>query len=121
MKPYGGLIEFFRSPDRKLFTDTGLNVPDYALLQSQWWNYISLAITGEKTAEEAMQGLAQTTDRLMGKLRLPHLSPQLAEKKGAEYWLAQPGAPKPEIEGRGEPITISYDELLKQWSENELR
>ncbi len=121
MKQYGGLIEFFRSPARKLFTDTGLNVPDYALLQSQWWNYISLAITGEKTPEQAMQGLAQTTDKLMGKLRLAYLSPKLAEEKGAEYWLAQPGSPKPEIKGRGDAVTISYDEMLKQWSENELR
>ncbi len=121
MAAYGGLIEFFRSPARKLFTDTGLNVPDYALLQSQWWNYVSLAITGEKSPEEAMQGLARTTDRLMGKIKLPYLSPELNEKKSEEYWLKQPGAPKPKIEGRGEPITISYDELLKQWSENELR
>jgi glycerol transport system substrate-binding protein len=121
MKAYGGLIEFFRSPARKLFTDTGLNVPDYALLQSQWWNYVSLAVTGEKTPAEAMQGLAETTDRLMGKLRLSSLSPKLAEKKGADYWLAQPGAPYPAIEGRGEAKTISYDEMIKQWSKNELK
>ena len=121
MLPYGGLIEFFRSPDRKLFTDTGLNVPDYPLLQEQWWNYISMAVTGEKTPAEAMQGLAQKEDQLMKRLRLPKLSPKLAEPKGAEYWLAQPGAPKPAIEGRGEPVTISYDEMLKRWSENELK
>ena len=121
MLPYGGLIEFFRSPDRKLFTDTGLNVPDYPLLQEQWWNYISMAVTGEMTPAEAMQGLAQKEDQLMRRLRLPYLSPKLAEPKGAEYWLAQPGAPKPEIKGRGKAITISYDEMLKRWSENELK
>ena len=121
MLPYGGLIEFFRSPDRKLFTDTGLNVPDYPLLQEQWWHYISMAVTGEKTPAEAMQGLAQKEDQLMKRLRLPKLSPKLAEPKGAEYWLAQPGAPKPAIEGRGDAMTISYDEMLKRWSENELK
>jgi glycerol transport system substrate-binding protein len=121
MKKYGGLLEFFRSPARKLFTDTGLNVPDYPLLQAQWWNYISLAITGQKTPEEAMKGLAETIDKLMGKIKLPYLSPELAEPKGEGYWLAQPGAPKPAIEGRGEAITIPYDEMIEQWSANELR
>ena len=121
MLPYGGLIEFFRSPDRKLFTDTGLNVPDYPLLQEQWWHYISMAVTGEKTPAEAMQGLAKKEDQLMKRLRLPKLSPKLAEPKGADYWLAQPGAPKPAIEGRGDAVTISYDEMLKRWSENELK
>jgi len=121
MLPYGGLIEFFRSPDRKLFTDTGLNVPDYPLLQEQWWHFISMAVSEEKTPAEAMQGLAKKEEQLMKRLRLPHLSPKLAEPKGADYWLAQPGAPKPEIKERGKPVTIAYDEMLKRWSENELR
>jgi glycerol transport system substrate-binding protein len=121
MKPYGGLIEFFRSPDRKLFTDTGLNVPDYPLLQEQWWHYISMAVTGEKTPAEAMQGLAEKIDQLMGRLRLPYLSPKLAEPKGEKYWLDQPGAPKPEIKGREKPVTIAYDEMVKRWKEKELR
>jgi len=121
MKPYGGLIEFYRSPERKLFTDTGLNVPDYPLLQEQWWHFISMAVTGEKTPAEAMQALAQKEDQLMGRLRLPLLSPKLAEPKGADYWLAQPGSPKPEIKDREQPLTISYDELVKRWKEKELR
>ena len=57
----------------------------------------------------------------MKRLRLPKLSPKLAKPKGADYWLAQPGAPKPEIKERGKPVTIGYDEMLKRWSENELR
>lgn len=121
MLPYGGLIEFFRSPARKLFTDTGLNVPDYPLLQEQWWHYISMAATGEKTPAEAMQALAKKEDQLMKRLRLPKLSPKLAEPKGEEYWLAQPGSPKPEIKEREKPVTIAYDEMIKQWRENELR
>jgi glycerol transport system substrate-binding protein len=121
MKPYGGLIEFFRSPDRKLFTDTGLNVPDYPLMQEQWWHYISMAVTGEKTPAEAMQALAEKEDQLMARMRLPHLSPKLAEPKGEEYWLAQPGAPYPEIKEREKPVTIAYDEMVKRWKEKELR
>jgi glycerol transport system substrate-binding protein len=121
MKPYGGLIEFFRSPERKLFTDTGLNVPDYPLLQEQWWQYVSMAATGEKTPAEAMKALAEKEDQLMGRLRLPHLSPKLAEPKGEKYWMSQPDGPKAEIKGRGKAITIAYDEMLKRWSQNELK
>jgi len=120
-KKLGGLLEFFRSPARKLFTDTGLNVPDYALLQEQWWHYISAAITGEKTPEEAMRELAAAEDKLLANLFLPKLSPKLSEPKTRDYWIQQPGAPKPEISGRGEAITISYDEMIKQWKETELR
>jgi glycerol transport system substrate-binding protein len=121
MKPYGGLIEFFRSPERKLFTDTGLNVPDYPLLQEQWWQYVSMAATGEKTPAEAMKALAEKEDQLMGRLRLPHLSPKLAEPKGEKYWMSQPDGPKAEIKGRGKAVTIAYDEMLKRWSQNELK
>ncbi|MFC1462134.1 ABC transporter substrate-binding protein [Verrucomicrobiota bacterium] len=120
-KKLGGLLEFFRSPARKLFTDTGLNVPDYALLQEQWWHYISAAITDEKSPEEAMRELAATEDKLLGDLLLPKLSPKLSEPKTRDHWLQQPGAPKPEVSGRGEAITISYDEMIKEWKENELR
>jgi glycerol transport system substrate-binding protein len=121
MKPYGGLIEFFRSSERKLFTDTGLNVPDYPLLQEQWWQYVSMAATGEKTPAEAMKALAEKEDQLMDRLRLPHLSPKLAERKGVEYWMSQPNGPKAEIKDRGKAITINYDEMLKRWSQNELK
>jgi len=121
MKPYGGLIEFFRSNERKLFTDTGLNVPDYPLLQEQWWQYISMAATGEKTPAEAMKALAEKEDQLMSRLRLPYLSPKIGEPKGEKYWMGQPGGLKPEIKDRGKAITINYDEMLKRWSQNELR
>jgi glycerol transport system substrate-binding protein len=121
MKPYGGLIEFFRSNERKLFTDTGLNVPDYPLLQEQWWQYISMAATGEKTPAEAMKALAEKEDQLMSRLRLPYLSPKIGEPKDEKYWMGQPGGLKPEIKDRGKAITINYDEMLKRWSQNELR
>jgi hypothetical protein len=57
----------------------------------------------------------------MGRLRLPHLSPKLAEPKGEKYWMSQPDGPKAEIKGRGKAITIAYDEMLKRWSQNELK
>ena len=40
------------------------------------------------------------------------------EEKGAEYWLAQPGAPKAKLENEDEePQTIAYDELIKSWQQ----
>jgi len=35
--------------------------------------------------------------------------------------MSQPNGPKAEIKDRGKAITINYDEMLKRWSENELR
>jgi hypothetical protein len=35
--------------------------------------------------------------------------------------MGQPGGLKPEIKDRGKAITINYDEMLKRWSQNELR
>jgi len=73
----GGLITFYRSPVEYMWTDTGPNVPDYPLLAEQWWKQISLAVTGEKTPEQAMNDLARIQDTLMSKLRLPKYSPKL--------------------------------------------
>ena len=33
----GGLVEFYRSPDRVAWTPTGINVPDYPKLAQLWW------------------------------------------------------------------------------------
>jgi glycerol transport system substrate-binding protein len=116
-KKYGGLLEFYRAPVHKLFTDTGLNVPDYPLLQEQWWHYVSMAVTGEKTPQEAMDGLAKKQDELMGKLKLPLYSPKLNPLKDKEYWFNQPDGPAREMKDREKPETIDYDVMVKQWKE----
>ncbi len=110
----GGIVTFYRSPEKSLYTDSGPNVPHYPLLAEQWWKYISRAVTEDLTPKEAMDQLAEKMDDLMGKMRLPKLSPQLNEPESREYWLNQPGAPKPEKPAE-EPATISYEELIKQW------
>lgn len=112
----GGLAAFYRSPVYKLWTDTGKNVPAYPLLAEQWWKQIGLAVTGEKTPEQAMNDLAAIQDKLMGKLRLPKYSPKLNPLRSREYWLSQPGSPKPE-RPEEKPKTVSYDELIKEWKE----
>ena len=111
----GGAISFYKSPMEKMWTDSGPNVPHYPVLSEQWWQNIAPAITGDITCQEAMDKVAYAMDDLMGKMKLEKYSPKLNPKKPQEYWLNQPGAPWPPIEGRGEAKTIDYDELIKQW------
>jgi glycerol transport system substrate-binding protein len=111
---YGGIVTFYKSPVEHMWTDTGPNVPHYPLLAEQWWKHISLVTTGDATPQKAMDDLAYTMDELMGRLKMPRYSPKLNPKKDREYWLSQPGAPKPERPDE-EPQTMDYDEMLKQW------
>lgn len=114
-KRLGGMIELLRSPEIRKFSDSGLNVPHYPRMSKLWWNNIAVAIQGEKTPQEAMDTLAEQMDALMGSLQQEAYSPKLNPRQPREYWLAQPGAPMPEIPGREKPQTRPYEELLRQW------
>lgn len=111
---WGGLIEFYRSPQEKLWTDSGPNVPHYPALSGLWWVNIASAINGEKTPHEAMENLARQQDELMGKLKLMKYAPKLNPLLNRDIWLQRPGSPKP-VRARPKPKTVSYDELVKQW------
>lgn len=111
---YGGIVTFYKSPVEYMWTDSGPNVPHYPLLAEQWWKNIATAVTGETTPKESMDGLARDMDNLMAKMNLKQFSPELNEERDAEYWLAQPGSPKPERPDE-EPKTVPYDELIEQW------
>ena len=63
-----GLVEFYRSPARKLWTPTGVNVPEYGKLAQVWWQNVSKAISGEATPQQAMDGLARDQDAIMARL-----------------------------------------------------
>jgi len=65
----GGLVEFYRSKARDMWTPTGLNVPDYPLLSEVWWKYIPRSINGEWSEEKTMNKIASEID-----LILKHLS-----------------------------------------------
>jgi glycerol transport system substrate-binding protein len=42
----------------------------------------------------------------------------LNEESDPEFWLSQPGSPKPRLENEDEtPVTISYDELIQSWQQ----
>jgi glycerol transport system substrate-binding protein len=113
---WGGLIEFYRSPVEKKWTDTGLNVPDYPTLSALWWPNIARAIDEDITPREAMNNIAYAMDDAMSKLRMANYSPQLNERRDPQYWLDQPGAPKPE-RPEEQPQTIPYDKLILQWTQ----
>ncbi|WP_407297389.1 ABC transporter substrate-binding protein [Stutzerimonas zhaodongensis] len=118
----GGLVEFYRSPARVQWTPTGTNVPDYPRLAQLWWQYIAEAASGDKTAQEALDGLAEAQDTMMARLERakvqPKCGPKLNEPRDPEYWLSQPGAPKPKLENeKPQGQTVSYNELIKSWEQ----
>ena len=117
----GGLVEFYRSPARELWTPTGTNVPDYPLLSQLWWQVIAAGVGGRGTPAEIMDQLAAAQDDLLGRLGQVEpgaCSPVLNEPQDPQTWLERPGAPKPKLEdeeGQGE--TVPYDELLRTWQQ----
>jgi glycerol transport system substrate-binding protein len=117
---YGGLIEFYRSPDRVNWTPTGTNVPDYPSMSAEWWQAIGSAAAGELTAQEALDQLATKQDEIMARLEAsgsqPDCGVKLNEERDAQYWLDQPGAPYPKLaDEKGTPETVPYDELVSGW------
>jgi glycerol transport system substrate-binding protein len=118
----GGLVEFYRSPERALWTDTGFNVPDYPRLAQLWWQNIGDASSGARTAQEAMDALCAEQEAVMERLQRAgvqgEFGPLLNEPQDASYWLEQPGAPWPKLDDeKGEPQTIAYEELIRRWTE----
>ncbi len=118
----GGLIEFYRSPARVRWSPTGTNVPDYPKLAQLWWQNIGDASSGAKSPQEAMDALCEAQEKVLSRLERAgvqgDIGPVLNEERDPEYWLSQPGAPKPKLENeKPEPQTIGYDELVKSWQE----
>lgn len=114
-KRWGGIVEFYTSSQERLWTDTGLNVPHYPSMSKVWWPEIAKAIKGDLTASQAMDNIALKQDKILARLKMSRLSPKLNAEKSEQYWLLQPGSPKP-LRKRSQPKTIPYDELIKQWN-----
>jgi glycerol transport system substrate-binding protein len=116
----GGLVEFYRSPARTLWTPTGTNVPDYPKLAQLWWPNVANAVSGAVSAQEAMDALAREQDRVLERLQRAGIQgecgPQLNPEVDAGEWLARPGAPKPRLANEKPPgVTVPYDELVARW------
>lgn len=117
----GGLVEFYRSSARTAWTPTGTNVPDYPKLAQLWWANVANAVSGQVTAQTAMNSLASQQDRVLERLQKHGIQgecgPMLNEERDPEYWLSQPGSPKAKLaDEKPQGQTISYDELLQTWA-----
>ncbi|MEM1398596.1 MAG: ABC transporter substrate-binding protein [Pseudomonadota bacterium] len=122
----GGLVEFYRSPDRVRWTPTGVNVPDYPKLAQLWWQQIGDVNSGAFTPQEAMDRLAAEMDQIMARMQAADeqadvyggCGPRLNEEIAAEEWLGKGGA-KAKLENeKPQGVTVPYEELVQQWAEN---
>jgi len=121
----GGLVEFYRSPDRALWTPTGVNVPDYPKLAQLWWQNIGDVNSGAFTPQQAMDRLAGEMDQVMGRMQNADekakvyggCGPRLNAKVDPAEWLKKPGSPKAKLANeKPKGITVSYEELMKRWA-----
>jgi glycerol transport system substrate-binding protein len=121
----GGLVEFYRSPDRVNWTPTGVNVPDYPKLAQLWWQQIGDVNSGAFTPQEAMDRLAAEMDLVMSRMQAADeanntyggCGPRLNEEKDPSEWLGKENGPHAKLENEKEKgQTIAYDELVKRWA-----
>jgi glycerol transport system substrate-binding protein len=120
----GGLVEFYRSPDRVRWTPTGINVPDYPKLAQIWWQQIGDVNSGVFTPQEAMNRLASEMDQVMARMQgadekagvYGGCGPRLNDEQDPSVWLDKPGSPKAKLANeKPQGETIDYDELVKRW------
>jgi len=120
----GGLVEFYRSPDRVLYTPTGINIPDYPKLAQLWWQNIGDVNSGVFTPQQAMDRLAGEMDQVMARMQEADekakvyggCGPRLNKPQDPSQWLGRPDGPKAKLANE-KPAgqTIDYDELVKRW------
>ena len=124
----GGLVEFYRSPDRVRWSPTGINVPDYPKLAQIWWQQIGDVNSGAFTPQQAMDRLAEEMDTTMARMQAADeaanvyggCGPRLNEERDPSEWLNMPGSPKAKLANeKPQGETIAYSELIKRWSENQ--
>ena len=121
----GGLVEFYRSPDRVRWSPTGINVPDYPKLAQIWWQQIGDVNSGAFTPQQAMDRLADEMDLVMSRMQAADegaevyggCGPRLNEPKDPSEWLGKGGAKAKLDNEKPQGETIAYDELIKQWAQ----
>ncbi len=120
----GGLVEFYRSPDRVNWTPTGINVPDYPKLAQLWWQNIGDVNSGAFTPQQAMDRLAGEMDQVMSRMQRADeanntyggCGPRLNEEKDASEWIGKGGAKMKLENEKPQGETISYDDLVSRWA-----
>jgi len=117
--PYlGGLVEFYRSRGRDIWTPTGTNVPDYPGLANYWWQYISQIIEGKVSTQEGMDNFATAVDNhlaLISENTEMKCAPKLNPISSKTFWLNQNGAPKAINNNTAVGRTLPYLEAINVW------
>ena len=122
----GGLVEFYRSPDRVAWSPTGINVPDYPKLAQIWWQQIGDVNSGAFTPQEAMDRLAEEMDSVMARMQAADeaanvyggCGPRLNDPVDSSEWIGKGGA-KAKLENeKPQGQTVNYDELVARWAGN---
>jgi glycerol transport system substrate-binding protein len=122
----GGWVEFYRSPDRVLWTPTGINVPDYPKLAQIWWQQIGDVNSGAFTPEEAMDRLAGEMDDIMARMQAVDESdnvyggcgPRLNEEVDPSEWLGKPDGPAAKLDNeKPQGETVAYEEIVQRWQQ----
>ena len=122
----GGLVEFYRSPDRVRWSPTGVNVPDYPKLAQIWWQQIGDVNSGAFTPQQAMDRLAGEMDQVMARMQAADerantyggCGPRLNPEKDPSEWLSESESPKAKRDEKPQGKTVDYDELVKRWQES---
>jgi glycerol transport system substrate-binding protein len=121
----GGLVEFYRSPDRVMWTPTGVNVPDYPKLAQLWWQQIGDVNSGAFTPQKAMDRLAEEMDTVMARMQEADekqkvyggCGPRLNKPVDAKEWLGKPDGPKAKLANeKPKGVTMPYEEIVKRWA-----
>jgi glycerol transport system substrate-binding protein len=122
----GGLVEFYRSPDRVMWTPTGINVPDYPKLAQLWWQQIGDVNSGAFTPQKAMDRLAEEMDLVMARMQEADekaktyggCGPRLNKPVDPKEWLGKPDGPKAKLANeKPKGVTMPYEEIVKRWAE----
>ncbi len=121
----GGLVEFYRSPDRVMWSPTGVNVPDYPKLAQIWWQQIGDVNSGAFTPQEAMDRLAGEMDTTMARMQRADergnvyggCGPRLNEEKDPSEWLGKGGAKAKLDNEKPQGETINYETLVERWAQ----
>ncbi len=122
----GGLVEFYRSPDRVMWTPTGVNVPDYPKLAQLWWQQIGDVNSGAFTPQKAMDRLAEEMDVVMARMQEADekaktyggCGPRLNKPVDPKEWLGKPDGPKAKLANeKPKGVTMAYEDIVKRWAE----
>ena len=114
----GGLVEFYRSRGRDVWTPTGANVPDYSGLANYWWQFISQIVEGKVTTQQGLDNFANRVDQhllMLSKTSRHRCSPKLNPELEADTWLRRSGAPKAHRPEKVSGITMPYKEAINVW------